>query len=207
VDLANDAGERQKLNDKYVAVLDECNRKGIKSIADDFELACKSSQAVFALNAHKLYREIASGTDVFETYYDLERLKNRIEDGTGLSEPMISHRVTCFEGNTAVLYHQNRTFADLTRSDWQNRHEICVAMFAEQLTLGSTQADFPAILVQSGKTSLEDQFVEVHLFGPMTVRTFEAVRFERKKHSSREAVFVQAAIDKLNANNVKVILA
>jgi hypothetical protein len=249
VDLANDSPERKKLKDKYVAALDDCNRKGTKVLADDFENACKSSQAVFALNAQKLYREIASGTDVFETYYDIERLKNRTQDGSGLdwgrlrpqaeiellgdhfnidqihyaslslegralnygdcivtlSETMISHRATCFEGNTAVLYHEKKTFADLCRSDWQNRHEICVAMFAEQLALGSTPADFPAILVQAGKTSIEDQFVEVHLFGPMTVRTFESVRFDRKKHSSREAIFVDATIDKLSANNVKVI--
>lgn len=78
-------------------------------------------------------------------------------------------------------------------------------MFAGLLELGSTSADFPAILVQSGTTSVGDSFVEVHLFGPMTVRTFESVRFDRKKHNSRDVHFVDAITEKLNASNIKVL--
>jgi len=250
VDLANDPAERKKLRDKYVAALDDCNGKGTNEIASHFEQACKRSKAVFALNVKKLHREIASITDIFETYYDLERLKNRTEDETGLdwarlrpqaeiellgdhrnidqihyaslsleghflehygdcvvtlSEPMIAHRASCFQGNTAVLYHQKRTFSELIRSGWENRHEICVAALASQLDSGSTPASFPAILVHPGTTSLEDRFVEVHVFGPMTVRTFESVCFNCKEQSTRVAAFVDAIIDKLNANNVKVV--
>ena len=250
VDLANDPDERQKLSERYAAALAECDKKGTRAIADEFDAACSNSRAVFALNAQKLFREVCTGTDIFETFYDLERLKNRTEAGTGLdwaslrpraeiellgshsniehihyaclslegqflphygdcvvtlSEAMTAHRISCFEGNTAVQYHRNAGFAGLVRSNWQNRNQICVVMFAEQLELGSTPADFPAILVQSGASSVDDIFVEVHLFGPMTVRTFESVRFDRKKHSSRETHLVDGIIDKLNACNIKVL--
>ncbi len=250
VDLAEDPDEREKLRDRYTAALAECDKKGTRAIADDFDAACRSSRAVFALGVQKLYRQVCTGTDIFETYYDLERLKNRTEAGTGLdwaslrpraeiellgshfniehiyyaclsleghflahygdcvvtlSETLTAHRISCFEGNTAVQYHQKAGFSGLVRSNWQNRNEICVAMFAEQLHLGSTQADFPAILVQRGSTSVDDIFVEVHLFGPMTVRTFESVRFDRRKHGSLESHLVAGIIDKLNACNIKVL--
>lgn len=250
VDLANDLDERRKLSERYTATLAECDQKGTRAIANDFDAACRNSRAVIALNVQKLYRAVSTGTDLFETYYDLERLKNRTEDGTGLdwarlrpqaeiellgshlnidhihyaclsleghylehygdcvvtlSETMTAHRISCFEGNTAVQYHLKRDFTGLVRSDWCNRHEICTAMFAGRLELGSTPADFPAILVQPGKTSVEDNFVEVHLFGPMTVRTFESVRFDRRKHSSRDAHFADGMVDKLNANNIKTL--
>jgi len=251
VDLANEATERKKLSDRYSAARAKCDQDGRRAIADEFDAACKNTRAVFALRVQKLYREISTGSDLFETYYDLERLKNRVDAGPGLdwarlrpqaeiellgdhvnidqihyaclsleghfldhygdcvvtlSEKMTAHRISCFEGNTAVQYHQKRDFSGLIRSDWYNRHEICFAMFAGLLELGSTPADFPAILVQSGRTSAEDQFVEVHLFGPMTLRTFESVRFDRKKHNSREAtLLVDGIIDKLNACNIEVL--
>ncbi len=250
VDLANDPDEQRKLRDRYRAALAECDKKGTRAIADKFDVACRGSNAVFALGVQKLYREVCTGTDIFETYYDLERLKNRTEAGHGLdwgslrpraeiellgshlniehihyaclsleghflphygdcvvtlSEAMTAHRISCFEGNTAVQYHRNSSFAGLVRSNWQNRSEICVAMFAEQLELGSTPSEFPAILVQSGVSSVDDIFVEVHLFGPMTVRTFESVRIDRKKRSSRDTHLVDGIIDKLNAYNIKVL--
>lgn len=250
VDLANEATEQRKLTDRYAGVLAQCDQKGTRAIADKFDIACKSTQAVFALKVQKLYREISSGTDLFETYYDLERLKNRTESGGSLdwarlrpqaeiellgdhvninrihyaclsldghfldhygdcvvtlSEMMTAHRISCFEGNTAVQYYSKRDFSGLVRSDWDNRNKLCVVMFAGLLELGSTSADFPAILVQSGTTSVGDSFVEVHLFGPMTVRTFESVRFDRKKHNSRDVHFVDAITEKLNASNIKVL--
>lgn len=250
VDLANESVERDKLTLAYQAAIDSCVAKGTDGVVRDFEDACKDTKAVFALRVQKLYRELASISDIFETYYDLERLKNRTEDTSGLdwaklrpqaeiellgdhhnldqlhyaclsidsaalksygdcivtlSPEMTAHRISCFEGNTAVIYHEKRTFEGFTRSDWHNRHEICVAVFAHDLLLGSTRADFPTILVQSGKTSLEDRFVEVHVFGPMTVRTFECVQIDRSKYSTREALLADALVDKLNANGVRVV--
>jgi hypothetical protein len=248
VDLANQPAERNKLTSRYEAALKFCDTNGFSAVVRDFENACKTSKAVFSLPVQKLHREIASRSDIFETYYDLERLKNRTEDSFGLdwaklrpqaeiellgdhhnldqlhyaclsigdvalnygdcivtlASPMTAHRVSCFEGNTAVLYHQLRTFEGQVRSNWENRHEICVAMFAEDLLSVATQADFPTILVQKGKTPLEDRFVEVHLFGPITVRTFESVQIDRSKHSTSESVLADAIVDKLKASGVEV---
>lgn len=248
VDLANQRGERNKLKSRYESALDLCEANGASAVVSDFENACKTSKAVFSLQVQKLHREIASGSDIFETYYDLERLKNRTEDSFGLdwsrlrtqaeiellgddhnveqlhyaclsiegvalnygdcivtlASSMAAHRVSCFEGNTAVLYHQNRNFDAQLRSNWDNRHEICVAMFAGDILSGATRVDFPTILVQKGKTPLEDRFVEVHLFGPITVRTFEHVHIDRSKHNTRESVFAEAIADKLRASGVEV---
>ena len=43
------------------------------------------------------------------------------------------------------------------------------------------------VLVKQGKTSLEDEFVEVHIFGPVTIRTFQKVVVTRNKRQPSRA--------------------
>lgn len=249
VDKAIAKAEQEKLADRYNAALNSCKARNTSSIVEDFERACKESKAVFSLSVQKLYREIANGTDIFETYYDLEKLKNRTESATGLdwaklrpqaeiellgdhsnldklhyaslsidgvalnygncivtlALSMTEHRISCFEGNTAVLYFEKRSFDELVRSDWGNRYAICVVMFAADLTEYSKPSDFPSVLVQRGKTSVEDKFVEVHLFGPLTVQAFESVHFDRGTYTSQEESLADAIAEKLKEHNVEVI--
>ena len=82
VDLANAQNEKNKLTVRYKAALISCDTRGTGKVVREFENACKDSKAVFALGVHKLHREIASGCDIFETYYDLEKLKNRTTDNS-----------------------------------------------------------------------------------------------------------------------------
>ncbi len=226
-----------------------CKQNNCEDIAERFLDACKQSSAVFSCPVLKLHREIASGTDLFETYYDLERLKLRSEIPAGfdwaklrpqaeiellgthknidqihyaclsldgkdlgygdclvkLSESMIAHRSSCFEGNTAVIYAILGHFDNILRSDWQNRHSICFATFGNKLDSRSTEADFQSILVDRGESSEDDSFIEVHVFGPMTARTFETVQIATAKHSPRDAVLVAAIADKLAAINIQVV--
>jgi len=207
IDKARDSKESAKLSQRFRAASDKCKQSDCEAIAEKFLDACKRSSAVFSCPVHKLHREIASGTDLFETYYDLERLKLRSEipngfdwaklrphaeiellgthknidqihyaclslDGKGLgygdclvklSESMIAHRSSCFEGNTAVIYAIQGHFDNILRSDWQNRHSICFATFGNKLDSRSTEADFPSILIDRGESSEDDSFIEVHV--------------------------------------------
>lgn len=247
VDNAVDADEKIKLADRYSAVIAACHTRGTTQILNDFEAACRSSKAVFSLSVVRLHRQIASGTEIFASYYDLERLKNNTNsidainwakvrpqaeiellgdhhnldqlhyaalslEGKGLNygpcfvtlaDDKVAHRSSCFEGNTAVLYHKHHNFDNLVRSDWENRHEICVVMFGLQLTTNSCAGDFSSIIVQPAAKQIDDLFVEVHVFGPITIRTFDSVRFEKSKFKGHDANYLDSVIDKLKLNNIK----
>lgn len=249
VDKATTKEETAKLAQRLKEVSHKCKQNGSEAIAQKFLDACKQSSAVFSCPVLKLHREIASGTDLFETYYDLERLKLRSQvpsdfdwaklrpkaeiellgthknidqihyaclslDGKGLGygdclvklcESMIAHRSSCFEGNTAVIYAIQEHFNNILRSDWQNRHSICCATFGNKLDSRSTEADFQSILVNRGESSEDDSFIEVHVFGPMTARTFESVHITTAKHGRRETVLVDAIADKLEAMKIQVV--
>jgi hypothetical protein len=155
VRLAEREDERRKLLDRYQEAQTDCQRRGCKNNLTEFERACDASLAAFNCSTLKLFRAIASGTDLFETYHDLERRRICLErpaehdwrklrpqaeiellgsdqhmdklhyaalslDGGGLDsygdctvtlrEEMISHRASCFEGNSALIYEKNPIF-------------------------------------------------------------------------------------------------
>jgi hypothetical protein len=173
VDLAKAPGEKAKLQARYEATMTDAERRGCKDNVNRFAAACTGAAAVFACSLLRLRRAIASGTEIYETYHDLERLRLRTSppgdlnwtklrpqaeiellgshehldkihyaclsiDGAGLSsygdctvrlsERMIAHRASCFQGNTAVLYHAKlpywRPFARslLRLASRQSRH-------------------------------------------------------------------------------------
>ncbi len=244
VDLAKTPEERQKLARRVQSSLQRLKEKAAEHIGRSFISACRNSVAVFACTLLKLHREIAATTEIFETYYDLERLRLRaaaprgtvldwaklrpqaeIEllgshhhidqihyacltlNGQGLdsygdcaitlSTHMIAHRSSCFEGNTAVRYHQTHSFAEILRSDWDERHLLCLAACEDRLDSSCNVDSFPDILVNILGNAEQDQFVEVHVFGPMTARTFQSVRVNVSKHRRREQVFRKAVQEKL----------
>jgi hypothetical protein len=128
-------------------------------------------------------------------------------NGTGLSsygemsvvlrDSMIRHRSSVFEENTAVFV-KNRRVKDLPRAvrghraTWADRAKLCVAKLASGLTPLTQRSDLPGLLLKQGATSADDAFVEVHVWGPMTARTFErviAVRSAKRRSRKNKSVF------------------
>lgn len=250
VDIAESPEEKQKLHQRFQDAIVQCQNDSCWDVATRFISACEKSVAVFACPLLKLHRQVASGTDVFETYYDLERLRLRASsskrfdwaklrpqaeiellgshhhinqihyaclsiDGTGLesygdctvalSEAMIAHRASCFEGNTAVVFAEKHHFSQFLRSGWTNRHRICFATCGRDLDSSCTESEFPGILVKVVGKPEDDWFIEVHVFGPMTAKTFEAVRVNVTRHSHREELLRDAVQQKLDGIRFEVI--
>ncbi len=250
VDLAKAPDEKAKLQARYGATLTDAEQRGCIDNVTGFVSTCAGAAAVFACPLTRLHREVASETEIFETYYDLERLRLRTSrpdsldwarlrpqaeiellgshdhldkihyaclsiDGSGLSsygdctvrlsEPMIAHRASCFQGNTAVLYHGQQDFSTLLRCEWTDRALICGAAFGNQIDCSTRENSYPEILVKPGATPEQDQFIEVHVFGPMTARTFDSVLVDTTSHSPRQALLLEAIREKLAAVRVEVI--
>lgn len=117
-----------------------------------------------------------------------------------LRTPMIEHRASVFEENTAVFMENHKVLVKDApasavgfRASWDDRAKVCVAKLADEITPTTTPGMHSGILVHQGATSAEDRFVEVHVWGPMTIRSFEHVVFLRSKdrkklHKSDEKV-------------------
>ena len=93
-----------------------------------------------------------------------------------LREGCIEARASVFEENSAVFVHRHGVnFPPGTRALWGDRHKLCVAKLARRITKATQPEEFSGKLLQSGPTALDDVFVEVHIFGPMTFATFKKV--------------------------------
>lgn len=249
VQAATREQERKKLKNRYQQAKQAAKERGCSQAFEEFEAACSKSSAVFACGIRKLHRQIATGTDIFETYYDLDALRvqasvpgdfdwaklrpqteiellgsqRNIEklhyacltlDGRGLnhygectvqlSEPMIAHRASCFEGNSAVLYKQCKSLADFVRSDWGQRGTLCATSRSEGITKEATHDGFASILVSPGENAVEDQFVEVHVFGPMTAKTLTSVTFDTTRLNRRENTLVDITAEILVSSSIQV---
>lgn len=97
-----------------------------------------------------------------------------------LSESMMAHRSTVFPDNSALYFEQNPGKPQPgMRAIWEERHKTCVVKFAAQINSNTQNADFASILVHGSTDGLTDQMVEVHVAGPITIRTFDKVRIPK----------------------------
>lgn len=95
-----------------------------------------------------------------------------------LREDRIAHRASLFHDNSAVLMARLRYDVLLGfRATWEDRTMLCVAKIAEHLQSDTLTSSFPGLLMQIGMTSEDERFVEVHIWGSITRRSLEKVRF------------------------------
>ena len=48
---------------------------------------------------------------------------------------------------------------------------MCLAKLASKLTEKTSVAEFPRLLLTQGTSTARDEFVEVHIFGPLSMKT------------------------------------
>lgn len=131
-----------------------------------------------------------------------------------LREDMTDQRASVFQENTGRFVHQHGVpFAPGFRSTWDNRGKLCVAKLANRMTKSTQSDEFPELLLKAGASGIDDEFVEVQVFGDMTIRTFERVTVakkspakptgKRKRQRSRRGTTDELAVrDLCRANNV-----
>jgi hypothetical protein len=110
-----------------------------------------------------------------------------------LREDRIASRTSVFEENSLIFMRKREiTMWDSDklphgyRAAWPDRHKLAAAKLGARIESGTTAADFQEILLKSGPTKIDDEFVEVHVFGPMTLKTFAKVTVTRKGRSPSE---------------------
>jgi hypothetical protein len=110
---------------------------------------------------------------------------------------MIAHRATAFEENSATFLENHRyTEPEGSRATWEERSKLCTAKNAGDLKPGVPASDFPSILLRQKTATEESRFVEVHIYGPLSVRTAEKVILKKDGKPSRKG-FKQELRDRL----------
>lgn len=127
-----------------------------------------------------------------------------------LRENMIAHRASVFEENTTLYYMNNpiikgaKDIPEGYRAIWADRAKLCVAKLAPKIDTATIPAQYSNILMHQGATSADDEIVEVHIFGSMTIRTIEEVTFTAKIKNKAELAMIEGIKEKLGKYGVKV---
>ena len=87
------------------------------------------------------------------------------------------------------------------RATWSERAKLCIAKLYSKIDSATTPDKYSRILLQAGASSEEDDFIEVHIFGPMTVLTMERII---EIAPSKRATITRALKSKLAKHNVQV---
>lgn len=121
-----------------------------------------------------------------------------------LADRMIEHRTTVGETNV-VLFGKRRGLLPGQpvpagyRATWGERSKLCVAKLSGELAPGTGSDSFAAILLKSTGDRELDDFVEVHIHGPLTLRSLSSIRIPK----AFEALF-KDEIDELRRIGVGV---
>ncbi|HEY0324190.1 MAG TPA: hypothetical protein VGC66_24805 [Pyrinomonadaceae bacterium] len=164
-------------------------------------------------------RELAD-TVLFPGYKKDMRFAALSLDGVGLSnygacsivfrDEMIAHRASVFEENSALFMERreikitrNPNLPKGYRATWDERAKLCVAKLSGKIDSATRSDEYSALVLKQGATSEDDEFIEVHIWGPMTVLTMEKVVVTGPNPHYR-ATIVKAIKAKLAKHNVKV---
>lgn len=127
-----------------------------------------------------------------------------------LREEMIADRTSVFEENSALFVERrdikisrNPNLPKGYRATWAERAKLAVAKLHGRIDSATTPDKYSTILLSAGATTEFDDFIEVHIFGPMTVLTMEQVTVIAPQASKR-ATITRAIKSKLAKHNVQV---
>jgi hypothetical protein len=186
--------ERQALDARYSVAVREASANGCESVVQELEAAVTRSKAVIARSYGDILRLASSADQILSTYHQLIAAGNRLfRDHDSYNRLRIVADPALFPG-----YHEDIRFAALSdvfhgrtrvtggyRGTWGERGKIAVAKLASRLTSHVQASDFAALLMAEAKNG-EDEFIEVHIWGPITVKAIETVAISSTKRPARQ---------------------
>lgn len=102
-----------------------------------------------------------------------------------LREDMIAHRASVFEENSTLFLRNHNYEPPLGhRAVWRDRAKLCVAKLASALDETTPESEFTTVLLSAGRTSEEDCFVEVHIWGPLSIHCLARGTFRNEPEGS-----------------------
>jgi len=123
-----------------------------------------------------------------------------------LRAEMIAHRASVFEENSVLFMDHHDIMARDAhrlpqghRATWDGRGKLCALKLAAQFKPETTADEFPQLLLRQGASSEDDDFVEVHIWGPMTIRSIKRAVFTLPRRQRT----LRGVIDKANRRRLE----
>ena len=126
-----------------------------------------------------------------------------------LREEMISHRATVFEENSVMFIHNHKVSGTNEfhippgyRAGWLDRGKLAAAKIQGK-SAALDPGKFPTVLSRPGKDEKRDVFIEVHIWGSLTIRSFQQVNIRAWKvvpPSDAEILVVKEKLTSYNIN-------
>jgi hypothetical protein len=130
-----------------------------------------------------------------------------------LKDAMIAHRGSVFEENSVLWMERHEIKVTDAhelppgyRAVWEDRGRLAAAKLGQRIAADTKPGEFPDLLLRNGVDSGTDDFIEVHVFGPMTIRSFERIWVDGKKAGVSRAKW-KALREKLRDFGVTVEVA
>lgn len=142
---------------------------------------------------------------LFPHYKDEIRFGSLSLDGNGISHfgpcamtlrtDMLDYRVSLFEENSILFFEKSgTTIAEAVdvpkgyRSVWDDRARHAVAKLGTRISPATSVSEHRELLAQENPSPERADFIEAHVYGPMTIRTMEKVRVAGKLKRAERAM-------------------
>jgi hypothetical protein len=126
-----------------------------------------------------------------------------------LRNEMISHRSSLFEENSTVFMERHKIKISREpkipkgyKATWAELAKLCVAKLAAKIDAGTDSGKYSRLLLKHAAKSEEDEFVEVHIYGAITILTMERVIITSPREDQR-ATILKAIEFKLSQHGVR----
>ena len=101
---------------------------------------------------------------------------------------MIAHRASVYEENSASFLKKHAYAPPLGhRATWEERAKLAVAKLGGEIDASTTPGQLAGVLLGIGANPKEDRFIEVHIWGPMSLRTVERILLTAARKGQRAA--------------------
>ena len=164
-------------------------------------------------------REITDSL-LFPKYKEQMRFAALSLDGIGLSnygscsitlrEDLIAHRASLLEENSVLFMERHgikiSRNADIPKgfkAIWSERDKLCVAKVVRHIDSATTPNKYSSLLLKQGTSPEDNEFVEVHIFGPITVLTMAKVTVTIPRSGPRRTI-IKALKAKLAKHGVLI---
>ncbi len=140
---------------------------------------------------------------------DDEGLSNYGNCSVTLKTKMVSKRTAVFEENMIKFWRKNankhakgKPILDGYIADWKRRGKLALSKHAKDVNASTGKAEFPGILLTAGATSADDEFIELHIVGHLTVKAFEKVVLTSEPKKTNKST-IKALRQNLQKHGVK----
>lgn len=111
-----------------------------------------------------------------------------------LKSEMIQHRTSFVIKNMLLFfkevlpyYGKNNDIPPGFRANWDDRTLLCMVKLGKKLKNTTSEDDYSELLMKSTGKTVEDEFVEAHVFGMLTIRSFERVVMTKPPRGLRKS--------------------